>query len=98
MAENDFIYAVARIRTKELSLLSAAFLEQLLALPDEAACLKLLNEQGWGSAGQDVKTMLSGERDRTWQLIGELTAGETTTQIGRASVGKECRSRWSPYH
>ena len=19
-------------------------------------------------------------------------------QIGRASVGKECRSRWSPYH
>ena len=21
-----------------------------------------------------------------------------TTQIGRASVGKECRSRWSPYH
>ena len=20
------------------------------------------------------------------------------TQIGRASVGKECRSRWSPYH
>ena len=78
MAENDFIYAVARIRTKELSLLSAAFLEQLLALPDEAACLKLLNEQGWGSAGQDAKTMLSGERDRTWQLIGELTAGETT--------------------
>ena len=21
-----------------------------------------------------------------------------STQIGRASVGKECRSRWSPYH
>ena len=21
-----------------------------------------------------------------------------TQQIGRASVGKECRSRWSPYH
>ena len=23
---------------------------------------------------------------------------KATTQIGRASVGKECRSRWSPYH
>jgi len=23
---------------------------------------------------------------------------EQATQIGRASVGKECRSRWSPYH
>ena len=23
---------------------------------------------------------------------------ENPTQIGRARVGKECRSRWSPYH
>ena len=23
---------------------------------------------------------------------------EKATQIGRARVGKECRSRWSPYH
>ena len=25
-------------------------------------------------------------------------ADKIPTQIGRASVGKECRSRWSPYH
>ena len=24
--------------------------------------------------------------------------GETFEEIGRASVGKECSSRWSPYH
>ena len=24
--------------------------------------------------------------------------GYTVTEIGRARVGKECRSRWSPYH
>ena len=24
--------------------------------------------------------------------------GDWRQQIGRASVGKECRSRWSPYH
>ena len=76
MPENDFVYAVARIRAKELSLLSAAFLEQLLALPDEAAGLKLLNEHGWGSAGQDAGTMLSEERRKTWALISELTGGQ----------------------
>ena len=76
MPENDFVYAVARIRAKELSLLSAAFLEQLLALPDEAAGLKLLNEHGWGSAGQDAGTVLSEERRKTWALISELTGGQ----------------------
>ena len=25
-------------------------------------------------------------------------AGVNDYEIGRASVGKECRSRWSPYH
>ena len=29
-------------------------------------------------------------------LEGIVKSG--TTQIGRASCGKECRSRWSPYH
>ena len=32
--------------------------------------------------------------DSTWKL---LTLREKI-EIGRASVGKECRSRWSPYH
>ena len=29
--------------------------------------------------------------------IGGL-AGNEMGEIGRASLGKECRSRWSPYH
>ena len=31
-------------------------------------------------------------------VSGTTKAEIITTQIGRASVGKECRSRWSPYH
>ena len=27
-----------------------------------------------------------------------LEPGTKLIEIGRASVGKECRSRWSPYH
>ena len=30
-------------------------------------------------------------------VIGRKTL-ESCREIGRASVGKECRSRWSPYH
>ena len=33
MADNQYLYEVARIRTKELSLLSADFFEQLLSAP-----------------------------------------------------------------
>src|SRR5215213_2943233 len=37
------------------------------------------------------------ERGEHVTLVGPNGAGKTTL-IGRACVGKECRSRWSPYH
>ena len=40
MSEN-YIYAVARIRSKELTLLSGSFVDQLLSAKDEKECLKL---------------------------------------------------------
>ena len=36
-----------------------------------------------------------GSEDGTQAIVIAL---KSRTQIGRASVGKECRSRWSPYH
>lgn len=73
MAENDYVYAVARIRSQEMKLLSASFLEQMISLPDEEACLRLLAEKGWGSQGQDAGAMLSEEHKKTWDLMTELT-------------------------
>ena len=32
------------------------------------------------------------------ELIAQITTDAGEVKIGRASVGKECRSRWSPYH
>ena len=46
MADNQYLYEVARIRTKELSLLSADFFEQLLSAPDYETCIPLLKEPG----------------------------------------------------
>ena len=48
MADKQYVYAVARIRSKELSLLSGAFLDQLTAAKDYDECIQLLMEKGWG--------------------------------------------------
>ena len=32
------------------------------------------------------------------EFVKEMVKKFAATQIGRARVGKECRSRWSPYH
>ena len=52
MADKQYVYAVARIRSKELSLLSGAFLEQLTAAKDYDECIQLLMEKGWGEDGR----------------------------------------------
>src|SRR2546422_11755541 len=31
-------------------------------------------------------------------VLGDFNGDDQLDQIGRARVGKECRSRWSPYH
>lgn len=73
MAENQYTYAVARIRSKELSLLNNQVLEQLLASKSYEECLRLLQEKGWGN--QETKTaeeILKLENEKTWDLMEEL--------------------------
>lgn len=73
MADNQYLYAVARIRTKESSLLDKADLDQLMNCKSEAQCLRLLTDKGWGRAGdENAVQILNVERDKTWNLIGEL--------------------------
>ena len=73
MAENQYIYAVARIRCREQRLLNASFLEQLVTAPDAEACMRLLGEKGWDGGGpEDSDGMLAQEQKRTWDLMREL--------------------------
>ncbi len=77
MQEKQYAYAVARIRTKEMSLLNGAFVEQLLAAGDEEECLRLLADKGWSlpsGAGEENKgeALLQSEREKTWALMEEL--------------------------
>ena len=73
MAKDQYVYAVARIRSKELSLLSGSVIEQLLGAKGYDECLQLLREKNWGdSDAGDAGAILAAEREKTWQLIGEL--------------------------
>lgn len=69
----DYIYAVARIRAKELALLDRQDMEQLLSCRSYEDCLRVLADKGWGPAGSDAEALLSGEEEKTWALIRELT-------------------------
>ena len=72
MADKQYVYAVARIRSKELSLLSGAFLEQLTAAKDYDECIQLLMEKGWGEDGMtNAADILAIEKRKTWELINE---------------------------
>ena len=74
MAKPDYIYAVARIRSKELLCFSPATLEQLMACKTYHECLRMLNEKGWGngSANQTPESLLEAERRKTWDQLREL--------------------------
>ncbi len=74
MSQNQYAYAVARIRALEVSLFSASVIEQLAACKDEEACLRFLADKGWG--GSDVPleadAILSKERDKTWETVRDM--------------------------
>lgn len=73
MAEKDYIYQVARIRAKELTLLSSAFIRQLLSAKTVEEALKLLKEKAWGAeAADNIEELLRGEREKTWELMREM--------------------------
>jgi V/A-type H+-transporting ATPase subunit C len=73
MPEELYTYAVARIRSKELSLLDSNFMEQLMAAKSYEECLRLLADKGWGEEGhKDMEKLLAAEREKAWSLIAEM--------------------------
>lgn len=74
MSEN-YIYAVARVRCKELTLLDSSVMDSLLAAGSYEECVRILADHGWSSEGENSspEAMLASEREKTWDFIGELT-------------------------
>ena len=74
MARNDYVYAVARIRVLEKSLLSDSFIEQLVNTADVAAIKRLLTEKGW-------EEDLSLEEEKIRETVSSLGASPDTFDI-----------------
>ncbi len=78
MTDNQYYYAVARIRSRELSLLNQSFIDQLLGAKSMDEAMRLLQDKGWhmpdeyATESDRVEKMLSVEKKKTWDLIGEL--------------------------
>ena len=71
MAE-QYIYAVARVRSRELSLLNESVIAQLCAASSEEDCLRILSERGWGNPDLPSEEMFAKEQEKTWDFIREL--------------------------
>lgn len=74
MGDLDYVYAVARIRVKEKSLLGDMDISQLTGMPDAKSVIGYLEDKGWGDAASegDPEAMLAAEENKTLQLIREL--------------------------
>jgi V/A-type H+-transporting ATPase subunit C len=73
MSDKQYIYAVARIRSKELTLFSKTDIEQLMNCKTESECLRYLADKGWGKDGSFTsEDILASEREKTWELLEEL--------------------------
>ncbi len=71
--DKKYVYAVAAIRSEELKLLNASFLDQLIQAKTADECMRILSEKGWGR--EDTKTpdeMLSAEREKTWETVTQF--------------------------
>ena len=53
-----YTYAVARVRCREMALLTRADLSRLMQCQTEEECLRTLQDKGWG---KDTATHLSAE-------------------------------------
>lgn len=71
--QQEYTYAVARIRYRENKLLSDADLNALLSAKDADAVIRLLRDKGWGdnaSGGPDA--LLRSESEKMWAFIDEI--------------------------
>ncbi len=79
MNDLDYIFAVARIRVKEKSLLTAGDFLQMTSLKDEEAVLEFLLSHGFGEGApsKSAEDILSFEEARNLDLLRELKVEES---------------------
>ena len=74
MTDTKYTYAVARIRSLEVSLFSNATIEQLMACKTYEECLQFLVDKGWGDSEtpMNAESILSREEEKIWEVMREM--------------------------
>lgn len=74
MGDLDYVYAVARIRVKEKSLLTDGDIAQMAGMKDEKSVISYLQDRGWGdqNSADDPDAILAAEEQKTLALMKEL--------------------------
>ena len=82
MADN-YVYAVARIRSLETALFTESVIGQLLACKTYESALDFLAEKGWGDSdtGRDAGRMLKRETEKTWEVIRDLKVDPSALEV-----------------
>lgn len=78
--QQEYTYAIARIRCREPRLLSNGDLGGLLSARDVGTVLRLLRDKGWGDSSSDDSpdAMLRAEEDKLWGFIDEIVPDRST--------------------
>lgn len=78
----EYIYAVARVRARELGLLNRQDVDQLMACRSYEECLRTLSDKGWGAGSEtSAEAVLAAEEEKTWAFIHELTDDMSPFQV-----------------
>lgn len=82
MGEN-YVFAVARIRVLEKSLLSDADILQMAGMKDEDGVVSFLLDKGWGdeNSGRDPLKILAAESAKVNKLIRSLGVGDDVLDV-----------------
>lgn len=82
MSDVKYVYAVARIRVKEKSLLTDMDISQMVGMKDDTAVTAYLADRGWGDQDSaDGDAMLRAEERKTVQLMRELKVDESVFHL-----------------
>ena len=74
MKETAYAYAVARIRANEPSLLTAADIEQLVAVDGAQPVLRFLEDKGWidPEKRESLDAVFRHQAEKAWRLLTEI--------------------------
>ena len=86
--QQDYTYAVARIRYRETRLLTDSDLNNLLSAKDAAEVIRMLKEKGWGDSSSDesAEAFLRTEEEKMWSFIDEIVPDRSAFDFMLASA------------